>query len=155
MKILPDYQSATRNNSYKIVQLTEQNCADPTAKDTVVTEFYKINEHFPIPLIDKEGDDLCGGMNCEEVLTGDDLKNYHELLQAHNKTLSSEPSCPGDGNEDLKVNQKDIDDWSYFASFSNGGSSWYDLNLDGKTDSADLLIIKKNLGRDCRHSDEQ
>jgi hypothetical protein len=31
----------------------------------------------------------------------------------------------------------------------HGKSSWYDLNLDGRTDTADLAIIQQNLGKKC------
>ena len=55
----------------------------------------------------------------------------------------------GDGNEDKVVNGQDLAFWRKFAELAMGGSSWYDFNLDGMTDPADLVIIKKNLGTKC------
>jgi hypothetical protein len=49
--------------------------------------------------------------------------------------------CPGDGNEDMQIDNLDVTDWQYFSTFNNGGSSWYDFNFDGFTNSADLDII--------------
>jgi hypothetical protein len=52
----------------------------------------------------------------------------------------------GDGNQDLRVTQADIDGWT---AFNGKGPSRYDINLDGVTDDKDLQIIKANLGLDC------
>ncbi|MFM8409226.1 MAG: hypothetical protein ACKOCT_03045, partial [Alphaproteobacteria bacterium] len=57
--------------------------------------------------------------------------------------------CPGDGNIDLVVDEKDLEDWRLYAE-STGLSSWYDLNLDGLTNEADRAIIVQHLGTDCR-----
>jgi hypothetical protein len=146
--ILPDYQSATRDDSYKIVQLTEPNCSSPNAPDTVATEFYKINENEPLPRIDRAGQNLCTG-DCPAGLTGQDLDNFNSLLAIHLGTLNSEPACPGDGNEDKKVNGQDVKDWEVFASPAWGLSSWYDFNLDGFTNGEDLLIIQRYKGTNC------
>ncbi len=149
ISILPDYQSATRNDTYKIVQLTEPNCSSETAPDTVVNEFYKINENAPIPMIDKAGDNLCGPAGCPDGLIGEALTNYNQLLAALEATLASEPLCQGDGNEDKKVTGQDLKNWSYYVNLGQGGSSWYDFNLDGFTNSLDRAIIQKNLGAHC------
>jgi hypothetical protein len=156
IQILPDYQSATRNDSYKLVQLTEPNCSSTSGEEKLVTELYKINENVPLPLIDKDGDNLCGADGCPAGLTGAALHNFKQLMAAHQATLASEPSCPGDGNEDKKVNQLDVKNWQRFSSVVNengvlGGSSWYDFNLDGLTNGDDLLIIQQNLGANCLH----
>jgi hypothetical protein len=63
-------------------------------------------------------------------------------------TLGSEPQCPGDGNEDKRVNAKDLADW-YFFSVHDGGSSWYDFDHNGLTDKADLQLITSYLGTNC------
>jgi hypothetical protein len=138
------------------VQLTEPNCSSTTGEEKLVTEFYKINENVPLPLIDKDGDNLCGADGCPAGLTGAALHNFKQLMAAHQATLASEPSCPGDGNEDKKVNQLDVKNWQRFSSVVNengvlGGSSWYDFNLDGLTNGDDLLIIQQNLGANCLH----
>jgi hypothetical protein len=69
-------------------------------------------------------------------------------------TMMSEPACPGDGNEDKKVNGKDIVNWAFFNEH-NGLSSWYDFNHDGLTNSADLkMYILPNLGTNCLKKNE-
>jgi hypothetical protein len=54
------------------------------------------------------------------------------------------------------VNLADVTNWFYFSTNGvpvEGGppntSSWYDFNLDGKTDQADLQIILQNFGTNC------
>jgi hypothetical protein len=61
----------------------------------------------------------------------------------------SEPPCLGDGNEDKVVNGLDIESWRFFEQLTDKGSSWSDFNLDGYTNSADLKIIRDNLGKNC------
>ena len=63
-----------------------------------------------------------------------------------NAILASQAACPGDGNIDGVVNGLDRADWAFFAAPPKGQSSWYDFNLDGLTDAADLQIILDNLG---------
>lgn len=85
-------------------------------------------------------------------LSRQDLVNYKKLLASQQDTLSSEPSCPGDGNEDKLVNQADLDNWSYRSQIfepSGLSSSWYDLNHDGYSDNADRDLILMNLGTNC------
>ncbi len=64
-------------------------------------------------------------------------------------TLASQPPCPGDGNGDGLVNRQDLTDYQTMQALSGGQSSWYDLNLDGLTDMADLLIIQQYMGSKC------
>lgn len=59
------------------------------------------------------------------------------------------PSCPGDGNIDFVVDQKDLDDWGFYSR-SSGLSSVYDLNIDGLSNAADQTVIDQHLGLDCR-----
>jgi hypothetical protein len=47
------------------------------------------------------------------------------------------------------VNEKDLEDWSFYATTS-GKSSWYDLNLDGLTNDEDRATIVEYLGNDGR-----
>ena len=75
-----------------------------------------------------------------------DLDNYNALLASQQATLSSEPPCPGDGNEDKLVNQPDLDNWTYFSGLPET-SSWYDLNMDGFTNSADYEASQQTLGQ--------
>ncbi len=135
-----------RNDHYKIVQNSlkayvsqAQPCVDVTT-----TEFYAINEAVPSPKLDKEGAELP-----LDNLTPEQQRNYNALSAQLATLLASQPACPGDGNIDLVVDQKDLDDWRFYSE-SYGLSSVYDFNLDGLTNAEDELFIKKHLGLNCR-----
>ncbi|HEX3471785.1 MAG TPA: sulfatase-like hydrolase/transferase [Silvibacterium sp.] len=150
LTLFPVDQAATRNDQFKLVRKTVTMCGADTGGDTnvVQTELYPINENANLPALDKDGDSLCGE-NCPAGLTGSNLATFNALANSMTATLMSEPSCKGDGNEDKKVNVKDIADWLFF-NLHDGLSSWYDFNHDGKTDSADLKqYILPNLGTNC------
>jgi arylsulfatase A-like enzyme len=150
LTLFPLDQAATRNDQFKLVKKTVTVCGADAGGDTtaVQTELYPINENANLPALDKDGDSLCGE-NCPAGLTGSNLATFNALANSMTATLMSEPSCKGDGNEDKKVNVKDIADWLFF-NLHDGLSSWYDFNHDGKTDSADLKqYILPNLGTNC------
>ena len=153
LALLPVDQAATRNDQFKLVRKTVTMCSDnasdvPLDPNVVQTELYKINEQAPIPQIDKDGDSLCGE-NCPAGLKGADLATFNALANSMTATLMSEPSCTGDGNEDKRVNLKDVADWTFFH-IHDGESSWYDFNHDGLTDNKDLVkYILPNLGKNC------
>lgn len=137
---------AIRNDRYKIVQNSgmayvpqENPCVAQTD-----TEFYEINEDVPVPMIDLAGTNLD-----LDALTAEQQRNYDELSAQLRAILDSNVRCPGDGNIDLVVDEKDLEDWRLYAE-STGLSSWYDLNLDGLTNEADRAIIVQHLGTDCR-----
>jgi len=122
--------------------------------DVTFTEFYQINEAAPIPMLDNANAALCSDNttntnSCPTGLTQDQLTNFNSLSFQMTQLLQSEVACPGDGNEDKVVNGQDLAFWRKFAELAMGGSSWYDFNLAGMTDPADLVIIKKNLGTKC------
>jgi hypothetical protein len=80
-----------------------------------------------------------------------DVKNYTKLnneLTRIKNSANAQKKCQarGDGNQDQRVNQTDLDNW---AVFNGKGPSVYDINLDGVTDEKDRDIIKANLGLDC------
>ena len=87
---------------------------------------------------------------CPNSLTPDQLNNYNTLTTAMNNILASQPACPGDGNEDLLVNDTDLSNWQFFSMFNGGGSSWYDFNFDGLTDAQDEAVIEQYLGANCQ-----
>jgi arylsulfatase A-like enzyme len=153
LALLPVDQAATRNDQFKLVKKTVTMCsADasdvPLDPNVVQTEFYKINEKAVNPQIDKDGDSLCGE-GCPSGLKGVPLVNFLVLNASMNATLTSEPACQGDGNEDKRVNLKDVADWTFFH-IHDGESSWYDFNHDGLTNNADLKqYILPNLGKNC------
>jgi hypothetical protein len=162
LQLLPVSQKATRDDNYKLVRKEVTVCAQaPSIDDTAQTlnEFYQINEDPPLTLkIDKQGTALCGESDeCPTGLSKDQAKIFNQLSDSMNATLASEPACPGDGNLDKVVNLADLTNWFYFSTNGvppeGGGppntSSWYDFNLDGKTDQADLQIILQNFGTNC------
>jgi hypothetical protein len=147
---LPVDQAATRNDQFKLVRKTVTMCGADSGSDTnvVQTELYPINENRTLPKLDKDGDSLCGE-NCPAGLKGANLATFNALANSMTATLMSEPTCTGDGNEDKKVNGKDIVDWAFFNEH-NGLSSWYDFNHDGFTNGNDLKkYILPNLGTNC------
>src|SRR5690606_38808738 len=87
-----------------------------------------------------------------DELTPEQQTHFTTLSNALTELLNSGISCPGDGNGDLRVDETDLEEWTYWADPEQGGglSSWYDLNHDGLTDEADKEIIQANLGNDCR-----
>ncbi len=156
LNIIPDAQKAIRNDGFKLVQNEVPNCS--TNQDDTVTEFYAINELAPVPQIDRPDGQLANNLlpdptlPPDQQLTADQLTNFNALSTQLQSVLNSEIPCPGDGNLDKVVDQKDLDDWSSFAALcASGGecSSWYDLNFDGKTDDADQAIIEQHLGTNC------
>ena len=64
IEILPDYQNAIRNDTYKLVQLLAPDCSQQpddrgNFPDVTFTEFYQINEAAPIPMLDNANAALC------------------------------------------------------------------------------------------------
>jgi hypothetical protein len=163
LQIYPVAQDATRNDNFKLVRKQVEVCAAaPSMDDKVQTqnEFYQINENVPIPAIDKDGTALCEGTACPTGLTSDETTIYNQLTSSMNATLTSEPPCPGDGNEDKVVNGQDIQNWKFFSTHGipvegkpPNTSSWYDFNHDGSTDNKDLQLILQNLGTHCLKAD--
>jgi hypothetical protein len=144
--ILPLDSIGIRNRSYKIVQNSFKDFvsqAEPCV-DTTQTEFYQIDEAVPIPKLDAPGTALP-----LDNLTPVEQQSYDALSAQLAALFASQPECPGDGNIDLMVDQRDLEDWRFYEQ-STGQSSVYDLNLDGLTNDADAAIIRANLGLDCR-----
>jgi hypothetical protein len=160
--------AAIRNDAYKVVRNffkgnpdaseDQQNGIAPTCSTAAnKDEFYLIDESATDPKLDEEGDDLFEQAN---GLTAAQQAVYDDLSQQLDLVLQSEQPCPRvppsdsyqftiDGNLDGVVDRKDLDAWSYFADLSRGGSSWYDVNLDGYTDGADYDLIVPFLATRC------
>jgi len=62
-----------------------------------------------------------------------------------NSILASQPACPGDGNIDGTVNSQDAAEWQRIVS-NWSGSSVFDFNFDGVTDTLDQQAIITHQG---------
>jgi hypothetical protein len=146
LSIQPLSSVAVRNERYKVVRnfLQDYDVEDDECEARQTDEFYEIDE--VVPTLDKEGTEL----KSQGPLTPRQQVNYQALSRELDAILASQPECRGDGNIDGVVNELDLDHWAFFAAPGRGGSSWYDVNLDGVTDSADSQIIVENLGSRCR-----
>ncbi len=151
-----------RNKDYKLVEQISENCQSGAAVNPPTTkyEFYKINQDVANPKLDNADSDLL-----LKTLTKDQNKNYQSLRQKLAQLKDSIVACPGDGNMDKVVNQKDLDEWAKFAEttpgFTTGNAggkgSWYDFGgpndpsrPDGITDNTDRAIIEANFGKRCK-----
>lgn len=140
-----DYR-AIRNENYKLVRNTWKDY-DEVLDDGVLyvsEELYRIDQDVPLPLLDREDHDLL----LEGPLTPEDAQNYAHLYHAIETLEDTQVHCPGDGNDDGRVDQTDIDNYHAITADWNG-SSVYDINLDGITDATDLQLIQDNLGAVC------
>lgn len=145
VQVLPESQRAVRNEFYKLVRLERLNCSTDQVETS--DEFYRINQDAPVPLLDRELADL--RLPFHHWLPEME-RNYQQLKGELDTLLASRIECPGDGNLDLVVDEQDVKNWKRFSTQNGGHSSWYDFNHDGLTNEADLAIIEKNMGRDCR-----
>ena len=162
-----DYLSAItstgiRNKDYKLVQQVSENCQNGVAVNppNVKNEFYQINQDVNNPKIDTADADLL-----LKTLTKEQNRQYQSLTKKLAQIEGSVVACPGDGNMDKVVNQKDLDEWAKFAETTpglttgnaGGMGSWYDFggpadssHPDGLTDETDRAIIEANLGKHCK-----
>ncbi|MCC5872748.1 MAG: sulfatase-like hydrolase/transferase [Gammaproteobacteria bacterium] len=144
--IQPLVSIAVRNEGFKLVENTFKDCISTPGAcvDDTRLEFYDIDEPIDTPWLDREGDELpLDALDAAQQSAFDDLTERLAALRA------SVIDCPGDGNLDGVVDARDLEEWERYAT-KGGGSSVYDLNLDGFTDALDEAIILANLGRDCR-----
>jgi arylsulfatase A-like enzyme len=145
--ILPDGQTAIRNDQYKLVQKVEPNCT--AGGEQTVWEFYQIDERPGAPALDRPEANLLASPDLPpRGLTPEQLANFNSLHDQFDAVLGSEPPCPGDGNLDKVVNKKDLKNWRRLSK-RWGESSVYDLNFDGVTDTLDQQIIEAHMGTRC------
>jgi arylsulfatase A-like enzyme len=154
--ILPLSQAAVRDDHFKLIQVTNENCGGASAPGEDTTselQFYRINEAPLIPLIDFPRLNLIKDpANPTSTMTNAEATAFLDLKRELFDILNSESQCPGDGNVDGVVNGLDVKNW---ALFHRSGSSWYDFDLpitngyDGLTNKYDRDYILENLGRTC------
>ena len=154
-----------RDKNFKLVRQTMENCVDGAAQQPpkTIDEFYQINQDSPEQLrLDKAELELMKGD--PKNLNGVQRRHYKELVQRLKRLEASFVACPGDGNMDKVVDQKDLEEWAKYSSTAsstteNGGGqgSWYDFggpsdstHPDGITDEVDRQIIEANMGKRCK-----
>ena len=137
---------------FKLVrnQWNNYDASSPTGcQETTENELYTIGQSNPIapnaPLLDTEMRMIPTPYNPLQQ------SKYSELTSYLNNLLDSQPDClaKGDGNGDGVVNQEDLINYRRMARLTSG-SSWYDVNTDGYTNSTDQQIITQNLGYSCK-----
>jgi len=155
---------AVRNDFYKVVRNHYVGDPAPPADiypscDPVTsTEFYRIDETERDPRIDREADNLINPVT--GLPEGSDRQViFAELVDQLNLIMDSVQPCPPgpptgylatiDGNQDGIVNYDDLANLIGFA--GAGGSSWYDVNESGTTDSVDYMLVNDYLGIECQY----
>ena len=170
---LPTATKAVTDGTYKLVRQTRNQCDPPmgTAPDPsaysysatgydITDELYEIDTATPDPKLDKDGSQLTAitappldtsTLSSAQQQAYATLKaemEQHDAVASYNLDYDT-VNCPGDGNRDLVVDQRDLDNWQELSLLNGGQSSWYDFNHDGKTDADDRTIIQNNMGRTC------
>jgi len=146
--VLPDWQMAMRDDDYKLVQLatTDYDQASDKCVTTQSTEFYAIDDAVPPKLDNAESNLLLP----PRMLDPREQQAFAKLNDALAALLATQVPCVGDGNLDGVVDQKDIDQFNYWANVTGSMSSWYDLNLDGLTNQDDVpYITGSSFPRKC------
>lgn len=144
--VLPSAQMAVRNATHKLIRINAQDYEPNTDQciDETTVQFFKVNENRPVPLIDFPHLELP-----ITNLSGVDQIAYQQLTTEMQRMEDSNAPCPGDGNFDGSVDAEDLADLSYWRGVTNGSSTWFDFNLDGLTDDADVATVDANLGTEC------
>jgi hypothetical protein len=137
--VLPNWQTAMRDDDYKLVRSATTDY-DPTSNSCVTTtstEFYAIDQNVP-PKLDNADRNL---LVAPYQLTGRERRTLAHLSRELAQLLNSEAECTGDGNFDGVVDAEDINQFNYWANVTGQKSSWYDFNLDGLTNQNDMPYI--------------
>ena len=148
----PSTSMAVRDKlGYKLVR-NQWNNYDASSStgcvETTENELYTVGEENPIdpdaPVLDTANRMIPTPYNPLAQAKYDELTDYLDKL------LASDPSClaQGDGNDDGVVNRVDLANYNKMVRMTSG-SSWYDVNTDGYTNSTDKQIIVQNLGYRC------
>jgi arylsulfatase A-like enzyme len=137
--LFPNQQWSVRNNRYKLVKLQRPPCEASLGE----FQFFDLTPNFLNPVGLDIFDLLTNGRPVN--LTPEQRAAFEELKREMNRLLASEVPCPGDGNQDRRVNGQDILGVLQYW----GHPSVFDFNNDGTTDRADLDIVIANYGRSC------
>ena len=155
----PLYFYAARDPVYKYVN-TSWYDYDPSnpgvATEQVLEELYAVNESTSAAelKIDKDGEEIYSLLN-GAVQTNNLIQNpgasdaFENLKNYVADEFATQPPCPGDGTGDGIVNVKDLTGYR-LTTRKWTGSSVFDFNYDGLTNSTDKQIILDNLPTYCR-----
>jgi hypothetical protein len=146
--VLPNWQMAVRDEDYKVVRFatTNYDTTSDSCTTPVVTEFYAIDEDVP-PKLDNADRNL---LVAPYVLSRNEMRAFATLTTELARLLNSEVPCPGDGNLDGVVDATDIEQYNYWANVTGQQSSWYDFNIDGLTNPADVAaMVSGEFPRAC------
>jgi len=141
---------AIRNEHYKLVHNHALDY-DPLSDDGVdlySVEFYRVDQ-AQAPSLDRAADELLAQAGGVDGLSEEERRNYEALNSELAAILASKPGCPGDGNNDGRIDRRDLHNIEALMRSGWSGSSWYDFNHDAITDLADRSIVLSNLGQSC------
>ncbi len=155
----PQLYYAARDATFKLVR-SHWLDYDPNDPDEgtqqILDEFYEINEsRNPLKLkIDRAGEEIYSQQNGVPIVNNlisvpGATSAYRRLSQYLTDLYKSSPSCAGDGNGDGVVNVRDLKDFNRLTQTWTG-SSMFDFNYDGVTDSTDKDTITANIPTRCQ-----
>ncbi|WP_166643030.1 sulfatase-like hydrolase/transferase [Alcanivorax sp. 24] len=138
---------AVRDDEYKLVRnhALDYDIDSDGPIDVYSEEFYRIDQQAPTPRLDSEGSDLLAGGD-PSSLSDEERARHAELSDQLDAILASPGECPGDGNQDRRVDEADLANLDALVDGGWSGSSVYDFNLDGVTDAVDRAVISDHFG---------
>ncbi len=142
IEMAPTVYQAVRDEAYKLVRnwALDFDVSTGIGQGVQTEELYRIDQAAPVPALDRAHTNLL-----DRKLLPEEQRRYEALVAELESVLASQVACPGDGNGDGVVDSVDVDE-HHRISTGWGESSPYDLNHDGRTDEADLAIIRENMG---------
>ncbi|WP_421694932.1 sulfatase-like hydrolase/transferase [Aestuariivirga sp.] len=145
VSVQPETGVGVRDDSgFKLVrnQMNDYDTDTNSCVEKTYNELYVVTQGKP-PLLDRED------LMIPEPYTQVQQQKFDQLTAYMNQVLASDPECTGDGNDDGIVNVEDL--WNFDKMrLLTSGSSWYDINEDGVTNTADRQLILQNLGHICK-----
>jgi hypothetical protein len=132
---------AMRSGPWKLIVVTYPSCLAP---NDCQIQFYKMVDSVPPsqPSLDTPGSSAQIDLNS---MTPQEQAMFDVLRTELYNTLASQWYCPGDGNKDFRVNQKDL----VGLILSWGGPGFWDINEDGVTNVEDLMALLEDWNPDC------
>lgn len=155
----PQIYYTARDARFKFIHSNWQDY-DPSAQGVAtpntLDELYEVNESKnPVELkLDRSGEALYvesnGSVTVDNLASVTGAAEAMQALETYIAELfATEMPCPGDGNGDKVVNDKDIKDYRRTVRTWTG-SSTFDFDYNAVTDRNDLRTILENIPKDCR-----